>query len=151
MSDIVKKLQEAASEKNVSHTDEQKAFFKMLAGFAANPIQGSAESDEPDTRDLSQALLVNFKYGLEASDPFFEMDEVLYQHFEQLPDMLYDGHELAIDLSDGTLYFYGPNADALLETVRPLLLSYKFMAGAECIRRYGEPDAPDVIETASTL
>lgn len=151
MSDIIKLLQDAASEKNGSRTDEQNAFLKMLAGLAANPIQGSAGSDEADTRDLSQALLVNFKYGLETSDPFFAMDEALHRHFETLPDMLYDGHELAMDLSDGTLYFYGPDADALLQTVRPVLLSHKFMAGAECIRRYGEPDDPDAIETASIL
>jgi hypothetical protein len=51
-----------------------------------------------------------------------------------------DGNEIAVDLSDGSLYMYGPDADALFAVVRPLL------AGADCLRgtrvrlRYGPPE-----------
>lgn len=34
-----------------------------------------------------------------------------------------DGNEIAVDLSDGSLYMYGPDAEALLVVVRPFILA----------------------------
>ena len=46
----------------------------------------------------------------------------------------------ASDGSDGNLYMYGPNADALFATVRPVLLTADFMQGARVTLRYGPPE-----------
>lgn len=52
----------------------------------------------------------------------------------------YDGNEVATDGSDGYLYMYGPDADALFSTVRPLLEAVDFMQGARVKLRYGPPE-----------
>jgi len=52
----------------------------------------------------------------------------------------YDGHEIAVDLSDGSLYMYGPDAEALFDVVKPIL------SGVNCLRevtvtlRFGPPE-----------
>ena len=56
----------------------------------------------------------------------------------------------AVDLSDGSLYMYGPDAEALFAVVRPIL------AGAECLRntrvtlRFGPPE-DDTLERVEAL
>lgn len=51
----------------------------------------------------------------------------------------YDGHEIAVDGSDGSIYMYGPDADLLFETIRPILETTHFMRGATVVKRYGPP------------
>lgn len=68
------------------------------------------------------------------------MNEALYDAFVEYGPSLFDGHEIALDLSVGTFYFYGPDADELLRLVAPIMLENEFMKGAECMRRYSEID-----------
>ena len=51
----------------------------------------------------------------------------------------FDGNEVATDGSDGFLYMYGPDADALFGAVRPALEGAPFMRGARVTLRYGPP------------
>ena len=51
----------------------------------------------------------------------------------------YDGNEVAVDGSDGTLYMYGPDADKLFAAIRPALEACSFMKGALVRLRYGPP------------
>jgi len=51
----------------------------------------------------------------------------------------YDGHEIAVDGSDGVLYMYGPDADLLFGKVAPVPRSAAFVAGAQATKRYGPP------------
>ena len=60
----------------------------------------------------------------------------------------YDGDEIAVDLSDGSLYMYGPTGDALFAAVKPVLESANFMKGAVVTVRYGPPGAR---QTTTTL
>jgi|SRR5688572_13333357 hypothetical protein len=50
----------------------------------------------------------------------------------------YDGNEIG----DGEviLYMYGPDADALLRAIEPILLGSALARGATVIRRYGPPE-----------
>lgn len=50
------------------------------------------------------------------------------------------GNEIAADLSDGSLYMYGPDAEALLAVVRPLLASADCLRNARATLRYGPPE-----------
>ncbi len=47
---------------------------------------------------------------------------------------------MATDLSDGSLYMYGLNADRLFEIVIPILSETAFIKGAKAIKRYGSPN-----------
>ena len=55
-----------------------------------------------------------------------------------------DGHEIAIDGSDGFLFLYGPDADALFAAIEPVLRKSPVMPGADATLRYGDPDAADL-------
>jgi hypothetical protein len=108
-------------------------FAKLASAFGIVKIQRKASSPAP-----SQALIVNFDYGLKTPDRLFALDEKLQEHFSDVYPIEYDGNEFATDLSGGTFYFYGPDADALLDAVLPQLKPIKFMEGARLTRRYGE-------------
>ena len=56
----------------------------------------------------------------------------------------FDGDEFAADLSDGSIYMYGADADRLLGVVRPVLESAPFMAGAVVHVRYGPPGSHQI-------
>lgn len=51
----------------------------------------------------------------------------------------YDGHEIAVDYSDGFLYMYGPSAENLFDVIKPILLQPGFMKGAKIKLRFGPP------------
>lgn len=87
-----------------------------------------------------QAVLVRFIYGQEGLDALFELEERLESAIGDADAGEYDGHEVAVDGSDGTLYMYGPDADQLLAAVLPVLTATEFMRNATVIRRYGPPE-----------
>ena len=55
-----------------------------------------------------------------------------------------DGHEIAVDGSDGFVFLYGPDADALFAAIEPVLRKSAVTAGADATLRYGEPDEADL-------
>ena len=151
MKNPVDTLKEALNDTSVERTDAQKGFLEMLAGLAANPLVGDAKPVESDDRDLSQSLIVNFKCSEDATDAFFKMDELLDSEFNETGSMIYDGHELAMDMSDNTLFFYGPNAEDLMAKASPLMLRFAFMKGAQLTRRYGQADDASARQVRSIL
>jgi hypothetical protein len=60
-----------------------------------------------------QAVLVHFDYGHSDWAPFFSFEKGLEDAIAESGAGDYDGNELAVDGSDGTLYMYGPDADKL--------------------------------------
>lgn len=103
------------------------------------------------SQPVQQALIVNFKQQIDDSNAFYELTDELYNAFEGKAPFEYDGHELAVDGSEGSFYFYGPDADKLLILASPILLKYKFMAGAECLRRYGDVNDADAQQVTTVL
>lgn len=85
------------------------------------------------------AVLVEFAYGSPDLSRLFALEEQLREAIRAGGVGEYDGNEVATDGSDGTLYIYGPDADVLLATVRPLLEAADFMRGARVKLRYGPP------------
>ncbi len=53
-----------------------------------------------------------------------------------LKDRIYT-HEINMDMSDGTLYMYGPDAESLFKIVKPILEQTDFTRGAWAILRFG--------------
>lgn len=52
----------------------------------------------------------------------------------------YDGHEMAVDYSDGYIYMYGPDAELLFNGIKETLEQTGFMQGAKAKLRFGPPE-----------
>ncbi len=98
---------------------------RIAAAAAARTLPARA------VRDVQESLIIRFSYGLADPEPFFRMDEELNRVVEASSTGEYDGHEIAVNLSDGSLYFYGPSAAKIRELIAPTLAAYPFMTGAE--------------------
>jgi hypothetical protein len=49
-------------------------------------------------------------------------------------------NEVAVDLSDGSLYLYGPDAEALLVVIRPILIGAASLRKTRILLRFGPPE-----------
>ena len=87
-----------------------------------------------------QAVIVKFDYGTTDLDPLFELEDQLESLLEDSEFGEYDGHEIAVDGSDGVLYFYGPDADALYSAIKPTLVASSSIKNAIATLRYGPPE-----------
>ena len=85
------------------------------------------------------AVLIRFAYGSTDLSRLFALEERLEQAIATAGVGEFDGNKVATDGSDGTLYMYGPDADALFAAIRPVLLVTDFMRGARATLRYGPP------------
>lgn len=99
-----------------------------------------------DRKDLKQAVFVNFSYGIESLDPLHNLEKKLTKIIDESETGEYDGHEIAVDSSDGCLYMYGPNAELLFKKVRPILQQTSFMKEAVVTLRFGSSgdDVPEI-------
>jgi hypothetical protein len=83
------------------------------------------------------AVLINFWYGKESDEEFYDMTLALHKFMEDNQIGRYDGHEINVDNTDGTLFFYGKNAEKLYKYILPELLKYDFLIGANVYLRFG--------------
>lgn len=96
------------------------------------------------------AVIAHFDYAADSIDPLFRLENELEAAIIAAGVGEFDGNEIAVDLSDGSLYMYGPDAEALFAVVRPIL------ANAECLRntrvtlRFGPP-VDGVLERVETV
>lgn len=104
--------------------------FDKLFGKA--PMQNNKEPEH--------AVIIYFDYGMESLDPLFELCDKLENVIEAAAVGEFDGHEIAMDGSDGSLYMYGPNAETLFKTVKPTLDEVPFIKGAIAKLRFGPPE-----------
>jgi len=98
-----------------------------------------------------QAVIVRFDHVSPDWAPFFEWEEKLESAIATAGVGEYDGNELAVDGSDGTLFMYGPDADKLFAVVKPHLESTTLLKKIEVTLRYGEADDVEVRETTVRL
>jgi hypothetical protein len=87
-----------------------------------------------------QAVIIEFNYGLEEDEPFYDLSEKLRAVVEESGLGEYDGHEIAMNNSDGSFYLYGPDAKKLYEAVKETIEKTSFMAGANIRLRLGPPN-----------
>jgi hypothetical protein len=120
----------------------KKILFALAAavGFSS-PAQSSPPSAE-------HAVIVYFRYGSTNLDALFSAEGRLEAAMAAAKAGEMDGHEVAVDGSDGTFYMYGADADRLLKAVEPVLKTIPFMKGATVTRRYGPPN--DGVKTVVT-
>ena len=65
------------------------------------------------------AVIVHFNYGLTDLRPLLEAEKRLTDAIALAGVGEFDGDEIAVNLSDGSLYMYGPDADRLYTAMRP--------------------------------
>lgn len=86
------------------------------------------------------AVIIKFDYGSTNLDALFELEDQLEAILDGNGAGEYDGHEIAVDGSDGLLFLYGPDADALFEEVKPTILASTSIKNPVATLRYGPPE-----------
>jgi hypothetical protein len=94
---------------------------------------------QPQSRPREHAVLVHFAYGSTDLSRLFALEDRLEKAIAGAGVGELDGNEVAADGSEGSLYMYGFDADALFVVVRPILEATDFMRGARVQLRYGPP------------
>ena len=97
-----------------------------------------------DTAGNDQAVHIDFEYGRGDWSQFWNFETTLKGVVESSGLGKYDGNELALDGSVGTLFLYGPDADQLLDLVRPYLEAATFAKNAVATVVYGPEDKEGV-------
>ncbi len=113
--------------------------MKTLRWLAAAIGLGAAASPGAASPVADHAVIVHFNYGSTDLSRLFELEGKLEAAITAAKAGEYDGNEIAVDGSDGTLYMYGPDADRLFQVVEPILKITPFMSGAKVTVRYGPP------------
>lgn len=94
------------------------------------------------------AVIAHFDYAADNLDALYELEEKLEAAINAAGVGEFDGNEIAVDLSDGSLYMYGPEAEALFGVVRPILASAECLRNTRVTLRFGPPedDIPERVE-----
>ncbi len=116
----------------------KRLFFALIAALTLVGV--GTNSSDATTSTSEQAVIVHFDYGNPDWKPFFKLEETLENAIKRSGTGDYDGNELAVDGSDGTLYMYGTDADKLLSVAKPILLSAAFLKNITVTLRYGSVD-----------
>jgi hypothetical protein len=98
------------------------------------------------------AVIAYFDYAADSLDALFAIEEQLESAIDAAGVGEFDGNEIAVDLSDGSLYMYGPDAEALFAVVRPILAAAKCLRNTRVALRFGPPedDNPERVEVLDT-
>ena len=87
--------------------------------------------------NLDHAVIARFEYGSTDLEALFEVERQLEAAIDEAGVGEFDGNEIAVDGSDGSLYMYGPDADKLFEVVRPVLERAECLSNVVALLRYG--------------
>ncbi len=112
------------------------SFLQKLFG---KKLTCSATSYDKNTF-REHAVIIYFDYQKETIEDLHQLADRLEQIISKNNVGMYDGHEIRMDLNDGSLYMYGPDAEQLYKAIEKTLLSTDFMIGARAILRFGPPE-----------
>lgn len=104
-------------------------------------LDNSEEYPEED-----QQLIVSFEYNRLDLMPLRDLEAKLQRTLERHDVGQGNGHTLAADLSDGSLFFVCADAARLFDVIGPVLREADFMAGAVARLFDGAPGDPGVTE-----
>lgn len=90
--------------------------------------------------EIEDSVIIHFNYGIGRMDELYELRDKLEKEIEKKNLGEYDGHEIAIDYSDGYLFMYGPNAEKLFNGIKDILDKTNFMKGAKAKLRFESID-----------
>lgn len=87
-------------------------------------------------KDARQGVVIYFQYGNNDLRPLHDLENKLRKALYTSKTGELDGHQMALDLVDGFLYFYGTSAEELFKAIRPILIDEPFMRKAEVNLRF---------------
>lgn len=93
--------------------------------------------------DLAGKFWTEFSEPL---DPIHELEDQMNAVLEGKDVGVLDGHEVAMDGSEGFFFLYGPDADALYAAIEPTLRASVLAQGGHATLRYGPPALANVRE-----
>lgn len=96
--------------------------------------------DRKSNAASEHCVIVYFNYGKGTLAALHELENKLRQALDESNASDYDGHDVAIDLSDGMLYMYGEHTEQIFRTVLPVLMSTDFIKGGKAKLRFGPPE-----------
>lgn len=112
--------------------------MRALALSALLALGACTKDDESEPASTEHSVVVHFNYGNKDWDPFFAWEEKFEAAIAASGAGEYDGNELAVDGSDGTLFLYGPDADKLFAVAKPQLETATLLKNVEATLRYGD-------------
>src|SRR4051812_26478938 len=118
---------------------------QLLALLALLGI-GAGNSKVESAGKHEEAVIVHFDYGTKDWSTFFQFEKEFEDSISAAAVGDYDGNELAVDGSDGSMYIYGPDADKLFAFVKPRLLAASFLKNIVVTLRYGDVGDPSARE-----
>jgi hypothetical protein len=85
------------------------------------------------------AVIARFDYAAKNLDPLFSVEKQLEAAINAAGVGEFDGNEIAVDLHDGFMYMYGPDAEALFAVARPILANAGCLRNTHVTLRFGPP------------
>lgn len=82
--------------------------------------------------NAEHAVIIIFNYGIQGLKSLHELEAKLEGILTDRSVGEYDGHEIAIDYSDGSLYMYGPDAEKLYIAVKPSFRNNSLLKRCNC-------------------
>jgi hypothetical protein len=79
-------------------------------------------------------------------DPLYDLEDQIIAALKDKSVGELDGHEIAVDGSDGCLFLFGPDADALYAAIERPLRASLVTRGGHATLRYGGHGEPNVME-----
>ncbi len=116
----------------------KKLIFDFEASLGAFKSRLSSTIKMNDYSQEKDAVIISFDKSFNGLDEIHELGTKLYN----IPSYIgrYDGHEVAIDDSHGTLFAYGNNAEKLFKEMEPILKEYEFLREASVYLRFEKKD-----------
>lgn len=121
-------------------------FFDRLFNSNKKPEETKSQTQPI----VEEAVIIHFNYGLENLDEMYRLEDQLDKVIDDNKVGELDGHEIAVNLSDGFYYIYGPSAEIIYKTIKNLLVDTPWMSGATVKLRFGPPE-PGVKEWIEEL
>jgi hypothetical protein len=89
--------------------------------------------------------------GVDDLDALVALQDRLTQAIEPTCIGVVDGHEIAIDGSEGSLYAYGADAKAMLAAALPIICRSPLSEGGRAYLRYGAAEDAAAVEETFAL
>jgi len=93
-------------------------------------------SEKTKKNPSKQEVEVYFAYGSTNFQHVYAFEEQLLTAVSDTKVGEFSGHELAADGSDGRLFLYGPDAEAIFRVISPVLTASPLMRGATVTLRF---------------
>ena len=87
--------------------------------------------------DFDHLVVISFNYGIDTMEPLHQLGDRLSYLMDQCGEGYYDGHELAMDDTHGSIFIYGKNAEQIYKKVEPVLFELDWMDGATVSLQFG--------------